>query len=1204
MTAADEPTFRRRIWSAAPWRRLGTTRLGAASRAIGSSLITHHSSLIASLFWTAVALAFLLACDLLLFRNAIVDGQIYSRSDTVTYYFPIADRLTDVLHQGRLLLWTRYLFGGFPLFADGEAGMLYPPNLLAYLLLPEQQAFIWLRVARYFMAAAFTYGYLRTLRLNRYAATVGALTFTFGSFMVTQMHHTNVGNTALWLPLTLSMVELAVRNVGRRRWIYVAAAGASTGIQALGLHIQPLIMSGLFLAAYIPFRVLLCPIAWPAPKGPKGREGACPLPPSGIPGDGSLLTSVDQQDCMGGPLCPPSGPAETPAPTSSLLSGGEDSSISGVEVLAGAADPDGASIPQRGWRDRLKGQLLWLKSAREGLSVRTGLRGQQSLRDRPGPRLTGRLLGPAARRIASFLAGSFHRTALTLLILGAIPAIAFGIAAAQVIPLVELGMYSFRGPGVTYQFATSYSMPVQNLVNLIFPYFFRYTSFFYWSLWSEWETTLYAGIGGLVLASVAVIFVRNRMVLFFAMAATLSVFLAFGSYSPYPLYEKVWTLPGFSSLRVPGRFGMLVTFSIAVLAAYGIDWLCRTLRPTEVASLRGRWRHFSRAAGVHGFAIYLMALLSAVAGVVWWLVGFRIWIEREPWAVKRLVEQSYLSLRSDRPWLTSDMVISFLNYSLDPTNSKTATSLALMLAVFLLLFAWFAFRRLWRVWATLMVGLVAADLMLFALDFHPTVSIDQLTTPNSATRWLMAQDSDGMTRVYSPREVRKTEPNKLLPFQVSDIAGYSSLETERHQQFMVKLNEFDKPLLDLSNVRFVILPKRPTALPSYEYTSYHPNHPLADGPRTNPGAQVTFYMNPPVKADEVAFISNLRSADSIPQDAEVADIVVVDTQGERTTLKVRAGRDTGEWAWDRPDVTPHVAHQRPRVADKVWVQDPNGLRFQANLYYARLPLDKTRTVARVEFHYTYPKGSVRLYGMMLWEKPGTAHQVLASNRFIPRYEDDEIQILENPSRLPRAYLVPTARIVDRRQILDTMAKGDFDPTKVVLLENSNRVSSIPLPVPDTGVPDPQAVESWLQGNPDSSPGSAEITDYQSTEVEIRTSSSRNALLFLADSYYPGWKVLVDGKPSTVYRADYIFRAVMVPQGEHRVQFLFQPESFALGADISTFTVSGLLVFWAVMLAGVPLGRRGWRRVRGRTPTPASRRRGHARGRVHGGEIGA
>ncbi|MHB1162755.1 MAG: hypothetical protein ACYC3V_20845, partial [Chloroflexota bacterium] len=350
--------------------------------------------------WTAVALGFLLVCDLLLFRNALVEGKVYFRSDTVTYYFPIADRLTDVLREGKLLLWTRHIFGGFPLFADGEAGMLYPPNLLAYLLMPEHEAFVWLRIARHFMAAAFTFGYLRVLQLDRFAATVGALTFAFGSFMVTQMHHTNVTNTAIWLPLTLAMVELAVRHVGRWRWLYATGAGVSVGIQALGLHIQPLLMSGFFLAVYVPFRVLLCPIAWPVRK----------------------------------------------AAYRSRLRGWVAGRLSSARVL-------------------LMGANLLSDSEEAGAS--------------PTPTESGATPAPASARVrrwvGAFLVKGFHRTVLACLLLGLIPAIAFGIAAAQVLPLVELGFFSFRGPGVTYQFATSYSMPVHNLVNLLFPYFFRYT---------------------------------------------------------------------------------------------------------------------------------------------------------------------------------------------------------------------------------------------------------------------------------------------------------------------------------------------------------------------------------------------------------------------------------------------------------------------------------------------------------------------------------------------------------------------------------------------------------------------------------------------------------------------------------------------------------------------------------------------------------
>ncbi len=805
-----------------------------------------------------------------------------------------------------------------------------------------------------------------------------------------------------------------------------------------------------------------------------------------------------------------------------------------------------------------------------------GIAGRFSIRMlRAIPLFALRRIWAAVRFIGRVMVSAFHRGMLALFLGLGIPAIAFGVAAVQVLPLAELGTFSFRGPGVNYQFATSYSLPVQNLIDLVFPYFFRYTNRYYWSLWSEWETTVYVGIAGLVLASIAIIFARKRLVLFFAAFAVASMLLAFGSYSPYPLLEWIRHLPGFSSLRVPGRYTMLFTFCMAVLAAYGTDWLCNSLRPDGRRPRGGWWTRLVKSVSVNGFALYLAGLLGAMAFVVWWLLSFRIWIEKEPWAVKRFIETTYLSLRNDKPWLTSDMVLSFLNYSLDPTNPKTTISLALMLATFLLLFCWFAFRRVWRLWASLLVLLVSADMMVFALDFHPTVHINQLTSPDSAARWLMAQNGDGSSRVYTRKDVRKTEANKLLPFQVADITGYSSLETQRHQEYMGKVTEFEQGLLDLYSVRFVVMPKRLTALPSYEYTSYHPNRPLADGPSTNRNAHATFYMNPPVKADEVSLISSLRSAVDIPQDADVAEVVVVDTNGERVTLQLKAGRDTAEWAWDRPDVRPRVAHQQAKVADKVWSTDTEGRTYQANLYYSKLPLDKTRIVQRVEFHYSYPKGAMRLYGMMLWERPNTAHQVVDRDRFIPRYEDDEVQILENPSRLPRTYLVPAARVVKRSSILDSMANGDFDPQKVVLLENEGRNTDL---LPDTGLADPAELNQWLKGNSGPIGGSSRIVSESSTEVVIQAESDRDCLLFLADSYYPGWNALVDGQETQVYRADYLFRAIQLPKGKHEVRFVFQPATFEVGKEISLYTVGALLVVWAGLISA-PLPLFLWRLLR-------------------------
>jgi len=45
-------------------------------------------------------------------------------------------------------------------------------------------------------------------------------------------------------------------------------------------------------------------------------------------------------------------------------------------------------------------------------------------------------------------------------------------------------------------------------------------------------------------------------------------------------------------------------------------------------------------------------------------------------------------------------------------------------------------------------------------------------------------------------------------------------------------------------------------------------------------------------------------------------------------------------------------------------------------------------------------------------------------------------------------------------------------------------------------------------------------------------------------------VQVDGQQTELYIADYAFRAVRVPAGQHRVEFVYAPSSFSIGAAFS------------------------------------------------------
>jgi len=81
-------------------------------------------------------------------------------------------------------------------------------------------------------------------------------------------------------------------------------------------------------------------------------------------------------------------------------------------------------------------------------------------------------------------------------------------------------------------------------------------------------------------------------------------------------------------------------------------------------------------------------------------------------------------------------------------------------------------------------------------------------------------------------------------------------------------------------------------------------------------------------------------------------------------------------------------------------------------------------------------------------------------------------------------------------------------------------------------------------------------------------------LVLFDTYYPGWRALVDGKETAIERADVFFRAVPVPAGEHTVEFRYLPRSLVYGIIISG---AGLMLWFALLI----FAQRKWKQ---RSPT--------------------
>lgn len=89
---------------------------------------------------------------------------------------------------------------------------------------------------------------------------------------------------------------------------------------------------------------------------------------------------------------------------------------------------------------------------------------------------------------------------------------------------------------------------------------------------------------------------------------------------------------------------------------------------------------------------------------------------------------------------------------------------------------------------------------------------------------------------------------------------------------------------------------------------------------------------------------------------------------------------------------------------------------------------------------------------------------------------------------------------------------------------------------------------------------ATLVSYKPNSVIIDTKSDTKTLLFLSDTYYPGWKAFIDNDPQKIYVANYTFRAVAVPSGSHRVTFRYEPDSLRYGFYVTIASITATVIF--------------------------------------------
>jgi hypothetical protein len=230
------------------------------------------------IFYPAAAL---LLASLVLFHRSLFLPAYAIPFDLPEYHYPLAWQVASALRSWRLPLWDPFTYCGFPLHANLQAQLFYPPAWPTFaagaVWGPDHMRTLleWQAVLHVWLAGLLTYGLGRRVGLARAAALFAALGFELSGFFVAQAQHVGALCGAAWIPLAWGAVAALFHRATARRAATLAAALAMSFLAGFtAVTIVAFISSGI-LAALLWLR---SPSSWrPAAAALAGAASAVAL---------------------------------------------------------------------------------------------------------------------------------------------------------------------------------------------------------------------------------------------------------------------------------------------------------------------------------------------------------------------------------------------------------------------------------------------------------------------------------------------------------------------------------------------------------------------------------------------------------------------------------------------------------------------------------------------------------------------------------------------------------------------------------------------------------------------------------------------------------------------------------------------------------------------------------------------------------------
>jgi hypothetical protein len=98
-------------------------------------------------------------------------------------------------------------------------------------------------------------------------------------------------------------------------------------------------------------------------------------------------------------------------------------------------------------------------------------------------------------------------------------------------------------------------------------------------------------------------------------------------------------------------------------------------------------------------------------------------------------------------------------------------------------------------------------------------------------------------------------------------------------------------------------------------------------------------------------------------------------------------------------------------------------------------------------------------------------------------------------------------------------------------------------------------------------GSISLAEYLPNKLTYEANiTGQQAFAVFSEIYYPqGWVAEIDGQEVEILRANYVLRALEIPQGKHTIVFSFKPSAYHIGSKVATASSIFLLL---IVLGGI------------------------------------